>query len=148
MDRPHSADQLIQQYLNNNAFTRLLGFEFSFLEPGVVTYSLNVKALHLATPGFMHGGVSATLLDATMGAGAMTLVADEGMVVSTIEMHINFLRPSLIGQRIMAKSEVVRKGQNVIFMKATLYDENHVKLALSNGTFFPFSAVKAGYKIN
>ena len=56
MDRPHSADQLIQQYLNNNAFTRLLGFEFSFLEPGVVTYSLNVKALHLATPGFMHGG--------------------------------------------------------------------------------------------
>ena len=83
-----------------------------------------------------------------MGAGAMTLVADEGMVVSTIEMHINFLRPSLIGQRIMAKSEVVRKGQNVIFMKATLYDENHVKLALSNGTFFPFSAVKAGYKIN
>lgn len=147
MDRPHSADYLIQQYLDNNAFTRLLGFEFSLLEPGVVTYSLNVKPEHLATPGFMHGGVATTLLDATMGAGAMTLVAEEWKVVSTIEMHVNFLRPSLLGQRIMAQSEVVRKGQNVIFMKATIYNEDNIKLALSNGTFFPFSAEKAGYLI-
>lgn len=145
MDRTSSSSSLIQQYLDNNAFTQLLGFEFSLLDPGVVSYSLCVSDNHLATPGFMHGGVVTTLLDATMGAGAMTLVADEWKVVSTIEMHVNFLRPSLVGQRIVAQSEVVRKGQNVIFMKATLINEDNVKLAVSNGTFFPFSADKAGY---
>ena len=45
----------------------------------------------------------------------------------------------------VAQSEVVRKGQNVIFMKATLINEDNVKLAVSNGTFFPFLADKAGY---
>jgi uncharacterized protein (TIGR00369 family) len=88
------------------------------------------------------------MLDATMGAGAMTLVADEWKVVSTIEMNVNFLKPGLLGSMLIATSEVVRKGKGVIFMKATLQNEDNVILAVANGSFYPFSADKAGYSLN
>jgi len=145
MDSASSSDFLIQQYLENNAFTALLGMEFMRLEPGVVTYQLTVAPHHLATPGFLHGGVITTLLDATMGAGAMSLVAEEWKVVSTIEMNVNFLKPGLLSQILTAQSEVVRKGKGVIFMKAVLRNEEHTILALATGSFYPFDATKAGY---
>lgn len=147
MDRTGTSEFLIQEYLKNNAFTQLLGMEFSLLGPGRVGYSMSVDAQHLATPGFLHGGVVTTLLDATMGAGAMTLVADEWKVVSTIEMNVNFLKPGLLGSRLQAVSEVVRKGKGVIFMKATLRNEDNAILAVANGSFYPFSADKAGYSL-
>ncbi|MFM2038508.1 MAG: hypothetical protein RL432_1447 [Bacteroidota bacterium] len=148
MDRTSPAEFLIQEYLKNNAFTKLLGLEFTWIQPGCISYRLSVEAQHLATPGFLHGGVITTMLDATMGAGAMTLVADEWKVVSTIEMNVNFLKPGLLGSMLIATSEVVRKGKGVIFMKATLQNEDNVILAVANGSFYPFSADKAGYSLN
>jgi acyl-CoA thioesterase len=145
MDRASTAEFLVQEYLKNNAFTQLLGLEFSWIEPGKVCYAMSVEAKHMATPGFLHGGVVSTLLDATMGAGAMTLVADEWKVVSTIEMNVSFLKPGLLGTKLQAVSEVVRKGKGVIFMKAILRNEDNAILAVANGSFYPFSADKAGY---
>lgn len=145
MDSVSSSEFLIQQYLDNNAFTSLLGMDFKRLEPGVVTYQLTVLPKHLATPGFVHGGVITTLLDATMGAGAMSLVAEEWKVVSTIEMNVNFLKPGLISQILTAQSEVVRKGKGVIFMKAILRNQENAILAVASGSFYPFDASKAGY---
>jgi acyl-CoA thioesterase len=145
MDRTGAAERLVQQYLDKNAFTKLLGMQFSWIEQGRVSYALLVEDAHLATPGFLHGGVVTTILDATMGAGAMTLVADEWKVVSTIEMNVNFLKPGLLGTKLEAVSEVVRKGKGVIFMKATLRNEDNAILAVANGSFYPFGAEKAGY---
>jgi acyl-CoA thioesterase len=147
MDRTHTAELLIEQYLKHNAFTELLGLTFSLTEPGSVTYRLTIESKHLATPGFLHGGVITTLLDATMGAGAMSLVADEWKVVSTMEMQVNFLQPGRVGQLIEAQSEVLRKGKGVIFMKAILRNEDNAILAVANGSFYPFDAGKAGYTL-
>ena len=147
MDRTHSAELLIEQYLKHNAFADLLGLTFSLKEPGSVIYRLTVEPKHLATPGFLHGGVITTLLDATMGAGAMSLVADEWKVVSTMEMQVNFLQPGRVGQLVEAQSEVIRKGKGVIFMKATLRKEDNGILAVANGSFYPFDAGKAGYTL-
>jgi acyl-CoA thioesterase len=114
-------------------------------DEGVVSYALNINPSHLATPGFVHGGVLTTLLDATMGAGALTLVADEGQVVSTIEMQTNFISSAKINNQLIATSKVVRKGKKVIFMQAEIRDDQDHLIAIANGSFYPFAAESAGY---
>jgi len=138
---------LIEQYEQNNGFTELLGMRLSILEEGQVQYRMKVKAEHLATPGFLHGGVITTMLDATMGAGALTLVARNNQVVSTIEMQVNFLHAAKQGEELIATSKLIRLGKKVIFMHAEIKTESNLTLAVANGTFFPFAAEKAGYKL-
>jgi acyl-coenzyme A thioesterase PaaI-like protein len=46
-----------------------------------------------------------------------------------------------------ATSVVVRQGKKVIFMKAEIVDEHNKCIAVSSGTFYPFLAEKAGYKL-
>jgi uncharacterized protein (TIGR00369 family) len=68
-------------------------------------------------------------------------------VVSTIEMHVNFINPAKVGSVLTATSVVVRQGKKVIFMKAEMVDEHNKCIAVSSGTFYPFLAEKAGYKL-
>lgn len=138
---------LIQEYNLKNAFANLLGLSLHVIDEGVVSYRLTVENTHLATPGFVHGGVLTTLLDATMGAGALTLVADEGLVVSTIEMQVNFIQAVTLNDTVTATSAVIRKGKKVIFMRAEVRNEQNTLIAVSNGSFYPFKAEKAGYTI-
>lgn len=138
---------LIEQYENNNGFAKLLGLNLTILQEGKVEYRMKVKSEHLATPGFLHGGVMTTILDAAMGAGALTLVAKNNQVVSTIEMQVNFLHSAKSGEELVATSNVIRQGKKVIFMHAEIKNESNITLAVANGTFYPFAAEKAGYKI-
>ncbi|MFM7565211.1 MAG: PaaI family thioesterase, partial [Flavobacteriales bacterium] len=81
-----------------------------------------------------------------MGAGALTLVAKNNQVVSTIEMHVNFLQSAKLGEGLVATSKIIRQGKKVIFMQAEIKNESNITIAVANGTFYPFAAEKAGYK--
>ena len=148
MDGTVEGLSLIQSYQDNNGIVKALGMQLRILDAGYVTYTLNVQNKHLATPGFVHGGVLTTMLDATMGAGALTLVAEQEQVVSTIEMQVNFLMSAKINETLVCTSTLIRKGRKVIFMKAEIRNEQNQLVAVSNGSFYPFSAAKAGYKLN
>ena len=133
MDGTVEGLRLIQSYQDNNGFVKSLGMQLRILDAGSVTYTLKVQKNHLATPGFVHGGVLTTMLDATMGAGALTLVADQEQVVSTIEMQVNFLLSAKIDETLVCTSTLIRKGRKVIFMKAEIRNEQNQLVAVSNG---------------
>lgn len=137
---------LIEQYIEANSYAKLLGMNFEVREPGVVIYTLRTTVNHLATPGFVHGGVFTSLLDAAMGVGALTLVEKDFKVVSTVALQVNFLKAAPVDVDIFASSSVVRIGKKIIFMTAELRDNHGTLLAVSNASFYPFSAEKAGYK--
>ena len=136
---------LIEHYISNNYFGRLLGMNFTILEDGVVHYFLTISEEHLATPTSAHGGCIASLLDATMGVGALSLVAAKNQVVATVEMKINFLKGAVLNDQLLATSKVVKNGNKIIVMQAEIRNEKNELLALSSGTFMPYDAMKAGY---
>jgi len=136
---------LIEHYISNNYFGRLLGMNFTILEDGVVHYFLTISEDHLATPTSAHGGCMASLLDATMGVGALSLVAQNNQVVATIEMKINFLKSAKLNDELMATSRVIKNGNKIIVMFAEIRNQKNELLALSSGTFLPYDAAKAGY---
>ena len=136
---------LIDQYIANNKYGKLLGMNFSILEPGLVNYSLRINENHLATPFTAHGGCIASLLDATMGVGALSLVSSKNQVVATVEMKINFLKGAILNDQLIATSKVVKNGNKIIVMQAEILNEKKELLALASGTFMPYDAMKAGY---
>jgi uncharacterized protein (TIGR00369 family) len=136
---------LIEHYISNNYFGRLLGMNFTILKDGVVHYFLTISEDHLATPTSAHGGCMASLLDATMGVGALSLVAQNNQVVATIEMKINFLKSAKLNDELMATSRVIKNGNKIIVMFAEIRNQKNELLALSSGTFLPYDAAKAGY---
>jgi uncharacterized protein (TIGR00369 family) len=136
---------LIDEYILTNNFGRLLGMNFTILEPGIVNYSLLINKNHLATPFSVHGGCFSSLLDATMGVGALSLVYQNNQVVATIEMKINFLKSAMLNDELMATSRVIKNGSKIIVMFAEIRNQKNELLALSSGTFLPYDAAKAGF---
>jgi acyl-CoA thioesterase len=136
---------VIKAYIDKNRFGEWLGMSFEVLEPGIVSYRLDIQEKHLATPMHAHGGCIASLLDATLGVGALSLVADEQKVVSTIDLSIQFLSGVKCGDQLISYSKCLKKGKKLIFMQADVLNQNKELVAHANGTFVCVEAKAAGY---
>ncbi len=136
---------IIQAYIDKNRFGEWLGMSFEVLEPGIVAYRLDIQEKHLATPMHAHGGCIASLLDATLGVGALSLVADEQKVVSTVDLSIQFLSGVKCTDQLISYSKCLKKGKKLIFMQADVLNQNKELVAHANGTFVCVEAAAAGY---
>lgn len=128
-----------------NRFGTFLGMDFSIVSSGKVHYKLAIVEDHLATPVSAHGGVISALLDATLGVGALSAVCEEGKVVSTVEMKVSFLRPVFLNDVLHASSELIKKGNRILFMEATIHNQNNELIAKASGTMNAYPKEKAGY---
>jgi len=136
---------IIQAYIDKNRFGEWLGMSFEILEPGIVAYRLDIQEKHLATPMHAHGGCIASLLDATLGVGALSLVADEQKVVSTVDLSIQFLAGVKCTDQLISYSKCLKKGKKHIFMQADVLNQDKQLVAHANGTFVSVAASVAGY---
>lgn len=136
---------VVQFYVNNNHFGKLLGMDFEVRGPGKVDYKMEVKEEHLATPIACHGGAVCSLMDATMGVSALSEVIMEGKVISTIEMKISFITPASKGDVILGKAKVIKRGNRLIFVEGEIRNQDDELIATASGTFNAYPAEKAGF---
>ena len=136
---------LINSYISQNNFGQLLGMNFSIISLGKVEYSLKIIESHLATPVAIHGGVIASLLDATVGVGALSAVCEVGKVVSTVELSISYLSPAFLNDELIATSELLKLGQKLIFMEAKVVNQNGLLIAKATAILNAYPKEKAGY---
>jgi uncharacterized protein (TIGR00369 family) len=118
-----SADtqQAIDLFNQVNQYARHNGMALDVEAPGRVAYRMEVAAQHLSSPGTAHGGALAGLMDATLGAAALTLAFPRGQLVSTVEFKINYLRPAREGDRLVARGEVEHAGGRIITASGWIY---------------------------
>jgi len=138
---------LIERYIENNFFGKLIGMDFKILSEGIVEYSLIIKKEHLATPNAAHGGVIAALIDGALGVAGLSAVYKDNKVVSTVEYKTNFLSPSLLNDHLLAKAKVEQKGNRILIVSCDVICINRENklIAKSLGTFNAYDASKAGY---
>lgn len=138
---------LIEKYVENNHFGRLLGMDFKIIEEGQVEYFLTVKKEHLATPASVHGGVIAALVDAALGVSALSAVYKENKVVSTVEYKLNFMAPACLNDELKAIAKVEQKGKRILVVSCDVVNTKHNErvVAKALGTFNAYPAEKAGY---
>ncbi len=140
-------NNLIEKYIAQNHFGKLIGMCFEIKEPGIIHYFLKVKTEHLATPNAAHGGLVSSLADAALGVAGLSLVHTENKVVSTIEYKINFLSPALLNDDLIAEAKVIQKGKRILIIECEIksVNRNNQLIAKAIGTFNAYDASKAGY---
>jgi uncharacterized protein (TIGR00369 family) len=81
-------------------------------------YGLLVEPRHENGVGVVHGGMLVTLLDQTISLVAWA--ANEQQPCTTIHLDTHFVAPSVAGDFIVARGEVVRKTSSLIFLRGEL----------------------------
>lgn len=122
-------------------FHREVGFTIDPAQSGngVCVVSGIVEPRHLNINQVVHGGVYSTALDTAMGAAVVSLLTEDE-VTATTSLYVDFLRPARLGQRLVARGEVVRRGRHLAFVRGTLHDGDALLLGSGSGTWYIWSS--------
>ena len=83
---------------------------------------------------FLHGGVTATIMDETMASLAHRLLP-EGYSVVTTQLNINYLSPG-VGDYVTCQSRMEHKGSKTMILSADVFRSDGQKIAHATGSFF------------
>ena len=88
-------------------------------EAGVVEVEFQARPEFTNPAGNIQGGFLAAMLDDTMGP-ALSATLAAGQFAPTLNLNVSFQRPAVVGT-LVGKGRVVRKGKDVCFLAAELY---------------------------
>ena len=119
-----------------------MGITLVNMKAGQSELRLDLKKHHLNPGGIVHGGVLATLLDASIG---LALRSKLGMTTDhvTIELNVHYLSPARTGG-LIGRGRAVRVGGRVSFGEADVFADDGTLLAKGTGTFLIVQARRPG----
>lgn len=144
-------EKLLKIYGKVNQFGTENGMLLTIIKPGNILYEMKVLPKHLATQTTIHGGMVAAMMDGVIGVAALSLVASEGKLVSTVEFKINYFRPVYLGDVLKGEGRVDFRGARVIASSGEIFNQKGEMVAKAMGTFnaYPFEKNDiASYKEN
>jgi uncharacterized protein (TIGR00369 family) len=126
----------------------MLGLRLDEMEQSHVAMSFDMKNELIGNflHGILHGGVTSSVLDMAGGMAAMSSLIykqaekpiDEiaKMIgkTSTIDMHVNYIRPGR-GSHFIAKASVINTGNKISFTRMELFNQDAVLIATGTGTY-------------
>ena len=101
-------------------FLSLIGAPVPEAADGHVSVEVDVDERHLNAAGTVHGGLLATLVDATMGSAVRSAVDDE--TAATSQLSLTYLRPGKPG-RLLVTATVRQRGDNLTICEAEVEQE-------------------------
>ena len=100
----------------------LMNLEFAEVKEGRVVFTVEPGEYHYNPAGVVHGGLAATLVDSAMTC-AITSMAPAGMAYTTIELHVNYIRPITTSTGLIRSiGEVIHVGRRVATAEAKILD--------------------------
>jgi uncharacterized protein (TIGR00369 family) len=117
---------------------RALGTELLLLEPRAATVRLPWQEALLGDPetGALAGGVVTTVIDNCAGLACAVAMRGETRM-ATLDLRVDYLRPSRRGEPLMVRAECYRTTRHVAFVRAEAWHELGEKLIIATaaGTF-------------
>jgi uncharacterized protein (TIGR00369 family) len=112
------------------------GIKVTTVEAGHVVLEFEASEKHHQPNGVVQGGVLTAIADAAMGMAGMT-IQEIGWANTTIELKINFIRPVIRGL-VKAEGKVVQAGKTVLFLEASVTNEDGKLAALATSSVLAF----------
>jgi len=106
----------------DQAVMRLIGASLELVEPGRIEIALPYREDLTQQDGFLHAGISSTIMDSACGYAALSLMPAEARVL-TIEFKINLLAPAA-GEVFRAVGKVRKPGRSVFVAESELHALN------------------------
>jgi uncharacterized protein (TIGR00369 family) len=113
------------------ANTTGLRLEFLHAEDGGVVTLPTVTDSFEGHPGYLHGGIIATLLDEAMSKSARA----RGLTTMTRKLEVEYLRPVPSGKPLRVEGRVVRSEGRKHWIEAEIRDAAGTVLAAGKGVF-------------
>lgn len=96
------------------------------VEEGSLEFQYTIRNEMTNPFGTLHGGVTAAIIDDAMGA---TLIAyGEPVFHVTINLSVDYFLPAKEGDIIIAETQVVKKGRQIVNIHCNVWNENKTKL--------------------
>jgi uncharacterized protein (TIGR00369 family) len=83
--------------------------------------------------GTLHGGVTATLVDATAGISVYGLLGGS-RPLTTVEMKVNYLRPVTHG-KVLCRARILKLGKTLAVVSADVHDDHGGQIATALVTY-------------
>ncbi|MEY4580909.1 MAG: hypothetical protein RL701_5612 [Pseudomonadota bacterium] len=135
---PAKLKQKLLEFARGFPFYQLIGFEVSDFGPSWAQCQVKARDELQNPNGTLHGGVIATLIDATITQAL--LMTDEYQRVretkgslATIDLHVKYLRPAQRG-RLICEANIVHLGKRVVHARATVRNEQAKEIALGDAS--------------
>jgi uncharacterized protein (TIGR00369 family) len=140
---------MVAAYNQMNHYGRTNGMELSVSTPGQVEYRMTIREQHLSSPNTCHGGVLAGLMDAALGAAALSLAFTKMELVSTVEFKMNYLHAVHLHDELVARGTVDHSGNSLVVSSCVVYrvkaGHDDVAVARGLGTFNRYPASKRDF---
>lgn len=101
-------------------FNAHLGIRLARLHEDGLTIECTIRPEMMNGAGALHGGVTATLVDAAAGIATMWYVGGTRRV-TTVELKVNYFRPVVKG-RIRARAHLLRVGKTLSIARVDVSD--------------------------
>jgi uncharacterized protein (TIGR00369 family) len=110
-----------------------LHFDVDATDPASLsaTATVTLTRLHEGPPGYIHGGIIATLMDEAMSKLNRPL----GVIAMTRHMEVDYLHPSPLGRELVLTGHHVRREGRKLFHEAELKQPDGTVLAKAKGVF-------------
>jgi uncharacterized protein (TIGR00369 family) len=129
-------DEELEEYFETMPFLNTLGIEEAEIEEGTATFHVPA-AEHLTNHTVIHGGVTATLIDATVAAATHSAAEAtlEDMEPLTVNNSAHYFGPIEVGSEIIATAEMVNVGGTIAFGESEVYADEEL-VAAGSTTYF------------
>ena len=129
--------QILEDFVPFNKFLGLRLESYS-LEPIWIESKIEIKEDYIGNVvrKAPHGGLIATIIDATSGTAAMMSLADFEQIsrLSTIDMRVDYLDAAK-GKYLNTKSTIIRSGRRIIVVSSQVFDDNNTLVAIGTNSF-------------
>jgi acyl-coenzyme A thioesterase 13 len=107
-----------------------LKFTLEHIEKGKAMLSMMVRKEMTNPYGHIHGGMMSLVIDEAIGWAVVSL--DTELHYTSLTLNVDFLFAIKDGERLRAKSEVLRVGKKIINVECHVYDMDDRILARAN----------------
>lgn len=110
-----------------------LGLQGRFLDEKTYQFIVPVTTFMHNSLGVVHGGITTTLIDSTMGS-LVNRSLPEGLYAVTTELKMNFIRAAKTGT-LRSEAKIIHRGRQLVFLEGSVYDERDRLISHATATF-------------
>ncbi len=128
--------------VNQCPYFQLISMSIIELGEGTSLLEVSLGEKHLQPFGMVHGGVFSSLIDASAFWAVYPLL-DEGLGLTTVEMKLNYLSPTLKG-KMVAKGQCLKLGKTLALGQSEIHDQEGRLLAHGTATLMVLPGLSLG----